>query len=224
MFFFDTETTGINPKKDKVIEFAYLLVDKGEVIEEYDKLIKINGFLPSKIISITGITDKLLYEKGVSEESVAKDLMNVLNKGTLMIAHNLQFDMNFLYQLLCKYFESKKIDELFKSMFWLDTLTVFKDRKGYPNKLSDLVSHYELGNFKFHRAIDDTKVLPLALKSMTKERNDIKRYLNVFGYNKKYGVNGKQFDFITYVPQGYTKKMVKPSDILPSQKMLKKAD
>lgn len=213
--YFDTETTGVNPRKDRIIELALYIVEDGKVVDKYDKFINIGSKLPSEIVELTGISDDMLRFEGVSERVVAEDLLSRLSPRVLMVAHNCQFDLNFIYELLCRYYKKASIDKLFKRMYWLDTLTVFKDRKPYPHKLVDLVEYYDLGEFQFHRAIDDTRVLPLALGKMVRERNDVREYVNVFGFNKRYGVSGRRFPFIRYVKQDFHDRMVRSKEILP---------
>ena len=41
-----------------------------------------------------------------------------------------------------------------------------------------------------HRAIDDVLALFEVLKAMDDEREDLGSYVNLFGYNPKYGVSG----------------------------------
>ena len=36
-----------------------------------------------------------------------------------------------------------------------------------------------------------------------KEKNDLVRYVNLFGYNPKYGIDGKPIGSVTYKPQPY---------------------
>ena len=215
IIYFDTETTGLNPRKDRVIELALFIIENGVLIEKYDHFINVGFELPSKITELTGISDDMLRSDGLSERIVAKDLMLRLKKDTLMVAHNCQFDLNFIYFLLIRYYKKSDVEDLFGSMFWLDTLTIFKDRKAYPHKLIDLVDYYNLGDVNFHRAIDDTSVLPKACVRMNQERGDVLKYVNVFGYNPKYGVTGKRFSFIKYVRQSYHDGMVDSKDILP---------
>ena len=201
IIFFDTETTGLNFKDCQIIELAMVTVEDGRITEEYDKFIKTEENLPQNITEITGIDDDMLEREGVGEEIIAWDLRERLTPGTLMIAHNAQFDLNFVYELLNRHFHDS--DNIVESMDWLDTLTVFKDRKEYPHKLIDAVHHYEIKEVNFHRAVDDTKALYEVTKEMKNERNDLSDYKNLFGYNPKYGVDGIRFDFITYAPQRY---------------------
>ena len=124
-----------------------------------------------------------------------------------MIAHNCQFDLSFVYALLKRHYPDEA-EEIIGNLNWIDTVTVLKDRKDYPHKLIDAVKHYEIEEVNFHRAIDDTKALYDVTQEMKKERNDLKEYINIFGYNPKWGVSGYRFPFITYKRQHFTKRMV----------------
>ena len=58
-------------------------------------------------------------------------------------------------------------------------------------------------------------MLPYALVEMSTERDDVLLYLNVFGFNRKYGVNGVRFGFIDYVEQDFHDGMVMKDSVLP---------
>lgn len=191
-----------------------LVVEDGVILEDYDEFINIGQPLPSKITEITSITDEMLEKEGIDEKKVALDLKVRLTKGTLMVAHNAQFDLAFVYSLLERHFP-EEVDGIVENLKWLDTLTVFKDRKEYPHKLIDAVEYYEIEKVQFHRAKDDTRALYYVTQELKYERDDLKEYINIFGYNPKYGVGGPRFDFIVYKPQYYNNFMVSPQRILP---------
>ena len=214
VIYFDTETTGLNFRYDRIIELAMLTVEDGVIKDNYDEFINIGVDLPPKITQITGITDEMLITKGVGETTVAEDLKNRLTPGTLMIAHNCQFDLSFVYNLLKRHYPDEA-DEIVSNLNWIDTVTVLKDRNEFPHKLIDAVKHYEIEEVNFHRAIDDTKALYDVTQEMKKERNDLKEYINIFGYDPKWGVSGYRFPFITYKRQYFTKRMVDQENILP---------
>ncbi|MBQ8017979.1 MAG: 3'-5' exonuclease [Methanobrevibacter sp.] len=201
VIYFDTETSGLDFIENEIIELAMLIVEDGR-IEEYDKFINIGKDLPSKITEITGITDEDLITKGFSEKSIAEDLKNHLTSGTLMIAHNCQFDLSFVYYLLKRHYPLEA-DDIVKNLYWLDTVTVLKDRKEFPHKLIDAVKHYGIEEVNFHRAIDDTKALYNVVQALINERPDLEEYINIFGYNPKWGVSGPKFPFIEYKRQYY---------------------
>ena len=212
--YFDTETTGLDCKNCQIIELAMIIVDDNG-IEEYDEFVKVDCQLPQKIVEITGITDDVLEKEGISEQKVADDLKHHLTEGTLMIAHNTQFDLSFIYHLLKRHF-GNEADVIVENLQWLDTLTVLKDRMNYPHKLIDAVEHYNIEKVNFHRAIDDTRALYKVYNKLIEERDDLNKYINIFGYNPKYNVSGDRFSFIEYKRQPYHNRGLLPEDsILP---------
>ena len=213
--YFDTETTGVKPGKDHIIELALLVYDDGTLTEEYDEFIQIDGKLPSKIVELTGITDEMLKDDGVAAKDAAAKIITVLKKDSVWVAHNTQFDLLFIYNLLKEYFDEEDILDKLSKLKWLDTLTIFKDRAGYPHRLENMVEHYKLKDVRFHRAIDGARALKECLKELKLERNDIKEYVNLFGYNPKYGVTGEKFQFITYARQPYFNGLKAYRNILP---------
>ena len=38
---------------------------------------------------------------------------------------------------------------------------------------------------------------------MEEERDDLMRYVNLFGFNPKYGIGGKPIGSVRYLPQGF---------------------
>src|SRR3989338_3184238 len=60
----DTETTGLEPQSNEIIEVAALKIVKGEIADSFASLININGDLPPQIVRITGITREMLDEIG----------------------------------------------------------------------------------------------------------------------------------------------------------------
>lgn len=217
VIYFDTETSGLNCRNCKIIELAMLTVVDGEIVEEYDEFINIGQALSPKIISLTGITNEMLAEEGQSEETVAIDLKKKLTEDTIMIAHNAQFDLSFIYFLLKRHYPDEA-EDIVGNIRWLDTLTVLKDRMDYPHKLVDAVEHYGVEKVNFHRAIDDTKALYSVTQELKLERDDLEEYINVFGYNPKYGVGMFRFPFIKYKPQYYHNRgKLPPNEILPKK-------
>lgn len=223
---FDTETTGLDAEKCQIIELAALVVEringKLQATKKYDKLIKLinpNDKLPEEIVNLTHITDEMLSEYGILESDAAKDFYEMLhsdNGKVLVIAHNTQFDLNFIHTLLKHNFNDAY--EVISNCDYLDTLTVVKDRKEYPHKLESCIEHYNLEDKvkNSHRAIDDVLALFAVTNAMAMERDDLDEYINIFGYNPKYGLSGIPFNFITYQKQYYQNiGILKPEDILP---------
>ena len=54
-----------------------------------------------------------------------------------------------------------------------------------------------------HRAVDDARAALALLGAMEAERDDLDRYIDLFGTHPKYGVSGKRISSVTYRPQSY---------------------
>ena len=198
----DTETTGFAPRRDEVIELAMLRLtpDGGE--ESYDEFIRLSPGreLPARITELTGITEDML-RLGVSKASAARALADMLGKGerTLVCAYNAQFDLVFLYYLLDAY----GLAGALRAVKFLDAMTVYRDRRPYPHRLADAVEAYSLSAQNTHRAIDDTRATCELLCAMEAEESDLCRYVNLFGYNPKYGPPRPRIRSVSYRPQGF---------------------
>ena len=45
------------------------------------------------------------------------------------------------------------------------------------------------------------------MEEMEKEKADLEKYINLFGYNPKYGIEGKAIGSVTYKPQPYNPRV-----------------
>ena len=54
-----------------------------------------------------------------------------------------------------------------------------------------------------HRAVDDVIATVAVMEEIEKEKADLECYVNLFGFNPKYGVDGKPIGTVTYKPQPY---------------------
>ena len=207
---FDTETTGLQFNRDEIIEFAAIVVECVDglprVTREYDELVQLSpgGFVPPQIQTLTGITDQDIRERGLSKTRVCRDIAEMIRGNTLLLAYNAHFDLSFLfYMLLCSGDVS-----ILKGKDKLDLLTVYKDRRSYPHKLCNAIETYGLSGkvVNSHRAVDDVIATLAVMEEMEKEKNDLLSYVNLFGYNPKYGIGGKPISSVTYKPQPYDPK------------------
>ena len=207
LFLFDTETTGLIYNRDEIIEFAAVVLEKrgGEIFvaEEYDELITLRpgGFVPAQIEALTGITNQDIRERGIPKTRVCCDIARMIGGNTLLLAYNAHFDLSFLFYLLLR----EGDPTILKGKDKLDLLTVYKDRRSYPHKLCNAIDAYGLSGkvVNSHRAVDDVLATVEVMKAMEDERDDLCRYLNLFGYNPKYGIEGKPIGSVTYKAQPY---------------------
>ena len=204
---FDTETTGLNFARDEIIEFAAVVVEQQEgqlrVVREYDELIALSPGMtvPPMIEKLTGITNRDLAERGIPKEQVCRDIADMLQEDTLLLAYNAHFDLSFLFYLLLRSGDPS----ILKGKDKLDLLTVYRDRHSYPHKLCNAIELYGLAGkvVNSHRAVDDVIATVAVMEAMEAERDDLMRYVNLFGYNPKYGIDGKPIGSVTYKPQKF---------------------
>ena len=204
---FDTETTGLLFNRDEIIEFAAVVVEAPmgipTVTQEYDELIALSpgGFVPPKIEQLTGISTQDLRERGLPKARVARDIAEMVAGNTLLLAYNAHFDLSFLYYFLLRHGDPM----ILKGKDKLDLLTVYKDRRPFPHKLCNAIEAYNLTGkvVNSHRAVDDVLATVAVMEEMEKEKADLERYVNLFGYNPKFGIDGKPIGSVTYKPQPY---------------------
>ena len=54
----DLETTGLNPKTERILEIGAVLVENGEVKDRFSALIDPKRQISQRIVELTGITDE----------------------------------------------------------------------------------------------------------------------------------------------------------------------
>ena len=203
----DTETTGLSYSRDEVIEFSAVAVEKENgthrIVREYDQLVSLapGGFVPPKIEQLTGNSTQDLRERGVPKTRVCRDIAELIAGNTLLLAYNAHFDLSFLFYMLLRDGDPR----ILKGKDKLDLLTVYRDRREFPHKLCSANEQYGLSGqvVNSHRAIDDVIATVAVMEAMERERPDLHRYINLFGYNPKYGIVGKPIGSVTYKPQGF---------------------
>lgn len=215
LIFFDTETTGLKPvADDQMIELAAIAVDRDGNEKEMDQFIRLYKYqeLPENITKLTGIIDLTLASEGVEENEAVKAFWEMADGKTLLIAHNAQFDLLFL-AMACHRMKKAGDDDpmrLFNEADYLDTLTIYRDRHIFPHKLENAINVYGLQGAveNSHRAIDDTRALYEVAKKMEAEDSNLEKYINIFGWLKKFGPEEHKFKRVRYAMQDF--KIIKP--------------
>jgi DNA polymerase-3 subunit epsilon len=208
IIFIDVETSGLNSKLDEIIEIGGIrtILKNGKVCidKELNILIRLSEhkIVSQKIVALTGITAKMLDENGLDKSMAGENLVDLLNVDRpLIIAYNAQFDLCFMYYFL----HSLGKENILHKIKMLDALTVYKDRRDYPHKLENAIQAYNIDIKNTHRAIDDARATFELLLAMDKEMSDLEQYINLFGFNPRYGINGPKISSIQYLPQSYAR-------------------
>ena len=203
----DTETTGLAFSRDEIIEFSAVVVERQGIVSQYDELVTLSpgGFVPEKIQQLTGITDMDIRERGLPKTRVCRDIAQMLQGNVLILAYNAHFDLSFLYYMLLRDGDPT----ILKGKDKLDLLTVYRDRRSYPHRLSSAIEAYGLTGkvVNSHRAIDDVIATVAVMEQMEIEKDDLECYVNLFGYLPQFGIDGKPIGSVTYKPQPYDSKI-----------------
>lgn len=90
----DLETTGLNPKREKIIEIGALRVVEGKIQETFQTLVNPRRHLRAEITELTGITDEMLSESPDVDQVILK-LLDFC-QGFPLLGHRVLFDYSFL--------------------------------------------------------------------------------------------------------------------------------
>lgn len=147
----DTETTGLRPGPNRVIEIAAIRLRGDEVLDSFQSLVNPGRRLPPFIVQFTGITQEMVDGAPPAEE-VMPDFLSFI-EGAILVGHNIGFDIGFLTyeaQLLGQPFPLDGIDTILFARRYLPTLRRFK--------LDAVAEHLKIPVTKRHRAMGDAKV------------------------------------------------------------------
>jgi DNA polymerase-3 subunit alpha (Gram-positive type) len=145
---FDIETTGLNPKHDKIIEIAAVKIENGQITETFSALIDPHEPLSEKIKSLTGIEDEHLAGQPGIEEILPRFLE--FARGSVLVAHNAAFDTGFVREACRQHgypYDMTSVDTLGLSRLLL------KDLKRH--RLNMVAKHLGVKLENHHRALDD---------------------------------------------------------------------
>lgn len=93
---FDTETTGLLPHKDEIVQIGALRVLRGRIVpgEEIDTLVHPGRPIPPASTKVHGVSDAMV--EGAPDIATAGALFHGFCRDAVIVAHNAPFDMAFL--------------------------------------------------------------------------------------------------------------------------------
>ena len=104
--FLDTETTGFpsekisytDPKQARAVQIAALLTDKdGSSLAEFSCILKRDNFeIPNIVAEIHGITNEVADQYGIDRVFAFNVLGELVDRSSVVLAHNFQFDNRIL--------------------------------------------------------------------------------------------------------------------------------
>ncbi|MDR0313416.1 MAG: 3'-5' exonuclease [Treponema sp.] len=155
---FDIETTGLDPKLDRIVEFGAIKFDRRGIMARYSALINPEIPMPEEAGKVNGISDAMLAGKPVIEETLPNFLKFIQN--TLIVAHNAPFDCGFVNETLKRLNKAEGSAQIPFAVLpnrIADTLVLsrecFAGLKSYS--LQNLAADLGLSTMNAHRAEDD---------------------------------------------------------------------
>ena len=91
----ELETTGLEPRLDKIVEIAAVKVVNGKIVDEWNTLVNPDMFIPQITTDITGITTEMVKDAPVFAD-VIDDYLAFMGEGSIFVAHNVDFDHAFM--------------------------------------------------------------------------------------------------------------------------------
>ena len=155
---FDIETTGLEPKRDRIVEFGALKFDRRGVMVRYSVLIDPGIPMPPEAGRVNGLTDDMLAGQPPIEE-VLPDFLRFI-KATVIVAHNASFDCGFVNENLARLHRAGGVPFPALPNKIADTLLLarrfFTGRERYS--LQSLASDLGIKAQAAHRALDDARL------------------------------------------------------------------
>lgn len=146
----DLETTGLNPKHDKIIEIGAVKVVDGIIQEEFSTFVNPRRMLEPRIIELTGIMDEDLIHAPDLEEVMVSFLE--FCKDLPILGHQVMFEFSFLKRAAVNQnfqFEKDGIDTL-----KLCRILMPEEEK---KTLEAACAYFRIERTQVHRALGDAK-------------------------------------------------------------------
>ena len=181
----DTETTGLDYTREKMVEFAAVRLENGKIKDKFQTLINPQQHIRKSSIAIHGITQEMV-EDAPTEEEVMPKIIDFIGEYPI-VAHNAIFDFSFINEASKRVFGKEIQNER------IDTQQMFKEI--YPDLeahgLNALTDKFKVELTNHHRAMGDTMGLALAYPKLKK------LYLQRFDWENK------QLENVDYLLERY---------------------
>lgn len=161
---FDLETTGLNPKYDKIIEIGAVRVKNGEPVDTFSTFVNPARSLPTRIVELTGIRDENVADAPYIDEILDSFLQFVGED--VLLGHNILFDYAFIKKAAVnrkKAFEKQGIDTLRIAKRFLSDLE--------SRQLGYLCDYYQI-ELDAHRALNDAVAAHRIYQILAREYGD----------------------------------------------------
>ena len=180
----DTETTGLDPQYDKIIEMAAIKIRDGKEVARFETLVNPEQPIDDFITDLTGITNEELSTAPVAADCLP-DFVDFIGED-IVVGHNVHFDINFIYDALlaCGYAPIKND--------FVDTLRL--SRRVRPDlehhRLCDMAAAYSVPQPVAHRSLADCQTAIGVLDALAADA--AAREIDLQARKKHYGASASK--------------------------------
>lgn len=164
---FDTETTGKYPLESEVCEIAAVKFKGGEIVDEYQTLLKPSRPMSQTVIDIHHITNEMVENAPKIAEKIPE--FHKFIQGSVCVAHHAPFDLGFVTVDL----EAAGLSMPEEPVVCTSLLSRKKIRESSNHKLQTLIKLLKIDGGQAHRALDDARAcLEVALECFRRVGED----------------------------------------------------
>lgn len=196
-FFYDLETSGLNPRSDRIMQFAgqRTTLELEPIGEPYNLLVRLNDdTLPSpEALMVTGITPQQTIADGYSEAEFARILSEeICSEGTIVIGfNNIRFDDEFVRHLFWRTFHDPYewcwkdgrsrwdlLDVVRMTRALRSEGIIWPEVDGKATNRLELITKVNgIDHFKAHDALSDVEALIAVTQLIKTEQPQLYQYL-----------------------------------------------
>jgi DNA polymerase-3 subunit epsilon len=169
--FIDTETTGRDPEKDRVVEIGVVLGRDGAAYERHSWLVNPGMPIPAEATAVHGIKDEDVQGERTFAELLPEVLVTL--RGAIPAAYNATFDRNFLLAEIGRAGVSIEPSPpaFQRDVAWLDPLVFARELYAdeQSRALGEMAARLGIELTRAHRATDDAEAALLVLYALGKD-------------------------------------------------------
>lgn len=150
---FDIETTGLDSRYDEIIEISGVKVREDKIVDTFSSLVKPQSPISPFITELTGISNEMVATSPSIEVVLPKFMAFI--EDDILIGHNVNFDINFVYDSLEVIGYPQKLSNNF-----IDTMRLgrYLLKNLHHHRLMDLAYYYNISYEGAHRSLTDAKI------------------------------------------------------------------
>jgi DNA polymerase-3 subunit epsilon len=153
----DIETTGLDSRRDRIVEIGAIRFSISGVAESYSQLVDPGISMPAEAGRVNNISDAMLAgQPGIQE---VLPVFVRLAADSIILAHNAPFDCGFINQNLSRLYDDGYVPFAVLPNRIADSLLIARRLlPGKPHNLQELAAYFNIKSIAAHRALDDARL------------------------------------------------------------------